>query len=128
MPQLQKAYFAHPVQVHIMVAHSGKTWCRCGTCNQEFCEDDKTLPAKLTIGKEETSEEENQNSNPQQMNPKEEEAAAATEAEAFPEDGEAANGEAEAAQQVEESLEPYAATLPILTLCRTLCLPSSLLL
>ncbi|KAL7061093.1 hypothetical protein AAHC03_09344 [Spirometra sp. Aus1] len=65
MPQLQKAYFAHPVQVHIMVAHSGKTWCRCGTCNQEFCEDDKTLPAKLTIGKEETSEEENQNSNPQ---------------------------------------------------------------
>nr|VZH92746.1 unnamed protein product [Spirometra erinaceieuropaei] len=106
--------------VHIMVAHSGKTWCRCGTCNQEFCEDDKTLPAKLTIGKEETSEEENQNSNPQQVNPKEEAAAAATEAEASPEDGEAANGEGEAAKPVEESLEPYAATLPILTLCRML--------
>ncbi|VDN15829.1 unnamed protein product, partial [Dibothriocephalus latus] len=100
-----------------MVAHSGKTWCRCGTCNQEFCEDDKTLPANLTIGKDEPSEEENQNSNPQQPP---EQPATATEAEATA-DGETAQAGGDSTSElVEESIEPYAATLPILTLCRML--------
>ncbi len=44
-----------------MVAHGGLIWTQCGTCGQEFCETDCTLPANLTVGKAIDADEDNQN-------------------------------------------------------------------
>lgn len=37
------------MQIHILVAHGGNSFCNCGICNQRFCEPDQFLPAALTI-------------------------------------------------------------------------------
>ncbi|KAM3175443.1 hypothetical protein ACTXT7_008525 [Hymenolepis weldensis] len=39
----------YQLQIHIMVAHGGNSFCNCGICDQRFCEPDQFLPAALTI-------------------------------------------------------------------------------
>ncbi|VDM22355.1 unnamed protein product [Hydatigera taeniaeformis] len=98
------------LQVHIIVAHGGKSWCNCGLCDQQFCEPNQCLPAFLTVGPVVTiTEDENQS----KWEPPEEVISTFTEppsVERFP--------------AFEEDLDVlysfYEAKLPIVTLCRIL--------